>query len=124
MLQSNPGNFANRPKEEVQEIASKGGKTGTENSGFASMPQEKVVSGPHSSNRTYDLRSRSLTLLSSSKRSLPRAARPLPAPSSPVARRPRRLVARADPRPRPMRVVVPSVMISGVPLSDNILIIQ
>ena len=30
----NPGNFANRPKEEVQNIASKGGQTGTENSGF------------------------------------------------------------------------------------------
>ena len=30
---SNPGNFANRPKEEVQNIASKGGKTGSENSG-------------------------------------------------------------------------------------------
>jgi len=32
----NPGNFANRPKEEVQNIASKGGQTGTENSGFVS----------------------------------------------------------------------------------------
>lgn len=40
---SNPGNFSNRPKEEVQNIASKGGQTGTENSGFASMPKEKVV---------------------------------------------------------------------------------
>ncbi|KAK5121459.1 conidiation-specific expression protein [Meristemomyces frigidus] len=39
---SNPGNFANRPKEEVQAIASKGGKTGTENSGFASMDKDKV----------------------------------------------------------------------------------
>ena len=41
---SNPGNFANRSKEEVQNIASKGGQTGTENSGFASMPKEQVVS--------------------------------------------------------------------------------
>ena len=41
---SNPGNFANRPKEEVQNIASQGGQTGTENSGFASMPKEQVVS--------------------------------------------------------------------------------
>jgi hypothetical protein len=32
----NPGNFANRPKEEVQNIASKGGQSGTENSGFVS----------------------------------------------------------------------------------------
>ena len=43
---TNPGNFANRPKEEVQNIASKGGQTGTENSGFASMPKEQVVSLP------------------------------------------------------------------------------
>jgi len=40
----NPGNFANRPREEIQDIASKGGKTGTENAGFASMPKDKVVS--------------------------------------------------------------------------------
>lgn len=40
----NPGNFANRTKEDVQNVASKGGQTGTENSGFASMAQEKVVS--------------------------------------------------------------------------------
>jgi Stress-induced bacterial acidophilic repeat motif len=33
----NPGNFANRPKEEVKAIASKGGKSGTENKGFASQ---------------------------------------------------------------------------------------
>ncbi|KAL1583411.1 hypothetical protein WHR41_07564 [Cladosporium halotolerans] len=39
---SNPGNFANRPQEEVSNIASKGGQTGTENSGFASMAKEKV----------------------------------------------------------------------------------
>lgn len=32
---TNPGNFANRPKEEVQKIASKGGQTGTENSGVS-----------------------------------------------------------------------------------------
>lgn len=42
----NPGNFANRPKEEVQNIASKGGQTGTENAGFASMPKDQVVSLP------------------------------------------------------------------------------
>lgn len=35
---SNPGNFANRPKEEVQNIASKGGQTGTENSGVSPPP--------------------------------------------------------------------------------------
>lgn len=42
----NPGNFANRPKEEVREIASKGGRSGTENKGFASenYPEEKQVS--------------------------------------------------------------------------------
>ncbi|KAK3063339.1 hypothetical protein LTS18_001167 [Coniosporium uncinatum] len=38
---TNPGNFANRPKEEVQNIASKGGQSGTENSGFASMDSDK-----------------------------------------------------------------------------------
>ena len=40
---NNPGNFANRPKDEVQNIASKGGQTGTENSGFASMDGDKQV---------------------------------------------------------------------------------
>ncbi len=34
---SNPGNFANRPKEEVKAIASKGGKAGSEHKGFASQ---------------------------------------------------------------------------------------
>ncbi|KEF52102.1 conidiation-specific protein 10 [Exophiala aquamarina CBS 119918] len=36
----NPGNFANLPKEEVQEIASKGGQA-SHNSGFASMDPDK-----------------------------------------------------------------------------------
>jgi general stress protein YciG len=36
----NPGNFANRPKEEVQDIASKGGQS-SHNSGFASMDADK-----------------------------------------------------------------------------------
>jgi len=39
---TNPGNFANRPKEEVQEIASKGGQA-SHTGGFASMPKEQVV---------------------------------------------------------------------------------
>ncbi|ROT43142.1 hypothetical protein SODALDRAFT_327312 [Sodiomyces alkalinus F11] len=50
---TNPGNFANRPREEVQEIASKGGQasnqgsstspTGTYNPGnFANRPREEV----------------------------------------------------------------------------------
>ena len=38
----NPGNFANRPKEEVQEIASKGGQA-SHSSGFASMDPDKQV---------------------------------------------------------------------------------
>lgn len=38
----NPGNFANRPKEEVQNIASKGGQA-SHNGGFASMDAEKQV---------------------------------------------------------------------------------
>ncbi|KJZ71405.1 Conidiation-specific protein 10 [Hirsutella minnesotensis 3608] len=36
----NPGNFANRPKEEVQNIASKGGQA-SHNSGFANMDPDK-----------------------------------------------------------------------------------
>lgn len=36
---TNPGNFANRPKEEVQEIASKGGQSSA--GGFASMDSDK-----------------------------------------------------------------------------------
>ncbi|KAG7129531.1 Conidiation-specific protein 10 like [Verticillium longisporum] len=37
---NNPGNFANRPKEEVQEIASKGGQA-SHKGGFASMDADK-----------------------------------------------------------------------------------
>jgi general stress protein YciG len=40
--ETNPGNFANRPKEEVQEIASKGGQSSA--GGFASMDPDKQVS--------------------------------------------------------------------------------
>jgi len=36
---TNPGNFANRPKEEVQEIPSKGGQSSA--GGFASMDPDK-----------------------------------------------------------------------------------
>ena len=39
---NNPGNFANRPKEEVQEIASKGGQA-SHSGGFASMDPDKQV---------------------------------------------------------------------------------
>lgn len=39
----NPGNFANRSEDDVKNVASKGGQTGTENSGFASMAKDKVV---------------------------------------------------------------------------------
>ncbi|KAF2740769.1 hypothetical protein EJ04DRAFT_455114 [Polyplosphaeria fusca] len=37
---NNPGNFANRPKEEVQAIAKKGGESG-HSGGFASMDPDK-----------------------------------------------------------------------------------
>ncbi|ORY16458.1 hypothetical protein BCR34DRAFT_597737 [Clohesyomyces aquaticus] len=37
---TNPGNFANRPKEEVQAIASKGGQA-SHSGGFASMDADK-----------------------------------------------------------------------------------
>ncbi|ODA77194.1 hypothetical protein RJ55_06821 [Drechmeria coniospora] len=36
----NPGNFANRPKEEVEAIASKGGKS-SHSGGFANMDSDK-----------------------------------------------------------------------------------
>jgi general stress protein YciG len=39
---TNPGNFANRPKEEVQEIARKGGQA-SHTGGFASMDPDKQV---------------------------------------------------------------------------------
>ena len=42
---TNPGNFANRPKEEVQNIASKGGQS-NHSGGFASMDPDKQVSFP------------------------------------------------------------------------------
>lgn len=38
----NPGNFANRPKEEVRNIARKGGQS-SHSGGFASMDPEKKV---------------------------------------------------------------------------------
>ena len=48
---TNPGNFANRPKEEVSEIAKKGGES-SHQGGFASMDPDKQVlfsrSFPHS----------------------------------------------------------------------------
>ncbi|KAE8392319.1 hypothetical protein BDV23DRAFT_151496 [Aspergillus alliaceus] len=39
---TNPGNFSNRPQEEVQNIASKGGQS-SHRGGFASMDPEKQV---------------------------------------------------------------------------------
>jgi hypothetical protein len=42
---TNPGNFANRPKEEVQNIASKGGQS-SHHGGFASMDPDKQVRYP------------------------------------------------------------------------------
>ena len=39
---TNPGNFANRPKEEVSEIAKKGGES-SHQGGFASMDPDKQV---------------------------------------------------------------------------------
>lgn len=40
---TNPSNFANRPTEEVREIASKGGKA-SHSGGFANMDPERQVS--------------------------------------------------------------------------------
>ncbi|KAI4243086.1 MAG: hypothetical protein L6R40_003636 [Gallowayella cf. fulva] len=44
---SNPGNFANRPKEEVQAAAQKGGQAST-TGGFASMDPDKQAQLTHS----------------------------------------------------------------------------
>ena len=41
---NNPGNFANRPKEEVSEIGRKGGQS-SHSGGFASMDPDKQVIG-------------------------------------------------------------------------------
>jgi general stress protein YciG len=41
----NPGNFANRPHEEVQNIARKGGQS-SHSGGFASMDADKQVCSP------------------------------------------------------------------------------
>lgn len=42
---TNPGNFANRPREEVQNIAKKGGQS-SHSGGFASMDPSKQVCCP------------------------------------------------------------------------------
>ena len=42
---TNPGNFANRPQEEVSEIARKGGQS-SHSGGFASMDPDKQVCKP------------------------------------------------------------------------------
>ncbi|KAJ2960580.1 hypothetical protein NQZ79_g3998 [Umbelopsis isabellina] len=53
----NPGNFANRPKEEVQAIASKGGHA-SHSGGFASMDPEKqhniASKGGHASSGKFE----------------------------------------------------------------------
>ena len=50
---TNPGNFANRPKEEVSEIAKKGGQSSHEG-GFASMDPDKQVISPYHSCITFN----------------------------------------------------------------------
>jgi hypothetical protein len=52
---TNPGNFANYPDKEVKAAASKGGKSGTENKGFASenYDDEKQVSRGHKPPLTF-----------------------------------------------------------------------
>lgn len=39
----NPGNFANRPHDEVEDIAQKGGHASQGRGGFASMDEDKQV---------------------------------------------------------------------------------
>ncbi|KAL1978712.1 hypothetical protein VTN31DRAFT_1571 [Thermomyces dupontii] len=54
---TNPGNFANRPREEVQNIASKGGQS-SHKSGFASMDPDKqrniASKGGHASSGSFE----------------------------------------------------------------------
>lgn len=51
----NPGNFANRPHEEVENIARKGGQT-SHQGGFASMEADKQVStNTHNRHTTFKL---------------------------------------------------------------------
>ena len=87
---TNPGNFANRSKEEVQNIASKGGQTGTENKGFASMPTEQVVSSPLHADPDIN------TKISHSKKLRPKVDRRLAVHLSQVVRRRRKLDVRVD----------------------------
>merc|ERR1712098_316868 len=53
----NPGNFANRPHEEVENIARKGGQT-SHQSGFASMDSDKqkdiASKGGHASSGSFE----------------------------------------------------------------------
>lgn len=94
---SNPGNFANRPKEEVQAAAQKGGQTST-TGGFASMDPDKQVRS----------RYRMLTRLISTFNSYnghretlrPKEDRPAAAHSNLEVRRRRKLAAKAVNRPR------------------------
>ncbi|KFH48502.1 Conidiation-specific protein-like protein [Hapsidospora chrysogenum ATCC 11550] len=57
MADSNPGNFANRPKEEVRNIASKGGQA-SHSGGFASMDPDKqheiASKGGHASSGSFE----------------------------------------------------------------------
>lgn len=85
---NNPGNFANRPKEEVQDIASKGGQA-SHKGGFASMDPDKQVS--QSLHRTQSL----LTKSYKRKRLLLRVVRPPVGLSSLAARRRKKPAAKA-----------------------------
>jgi len=84
----NPGNFANRPKEEVKAAAQKGGQH-SHSGGFASMDSDKQVCILLS-----QFSSRHFTNVVNSMRLRQRAARPHLAALSPVVRKPRKLDAK------------------------------
>ena len=90
---TNPGNFANRPKEEVQEIASKGGQASK--GGFASMDPDKQVCIYSFCSKQFFYDALSLIYINR-KRLLPRGAKLRADLLSQVARRQRKLVARVD----------------------------
>ena len=90
---TNPGNFANRATEDVKNAASAGGKSGTEKSGFASIPTEQVVS-------FWVLSYCHISDMFLRRKLLLKEAKHLADPLSREVRRPKRLAKRVDLLPR------------------------
>ena len=95
---TNPGNFANRPKEEVKEIASKGGQS-SHNSGFASVDPDKQV------RNIIKHRASVADTWPCSAKLLPRAVKPPVVRLSQVARERGRQEERVEALPEPFFLV-------------------